>query len=384
MIIISNRERRPVPEKSSVSFILRLLLFVVTVTAVISLSGTKSYAATQIMSVGKIDVIYDDSKETVSVVKNGDTYTLTAIPNQGYVFVYWSLTDGTEINANPTEITTTQHMDVLLGTHIDCTGRTMDVTWPTGDTLVKGNTYTVTAMINSPSTTDTKFVIADYRSNSGGTIWPNLQYSITDENHVGNNVFTLTIPVDSQLTQYTLEIRNIQGWPYLSESKTFTIVEPNTVSAGPSAGSVVASATKADNGKKNAHTHSYSWVVTKYPTSTSDGEEVYQCSCGDVARTSILPAISAFEEEVINKIKNAPANGVIEVETRLFNSFGIGVRDALVSRPDVTLKVSFLSEGYKGQLLKVTIPAGIDRKALFEESGWLGLCWYGSTHGYDQ
>jgi hypothetical protein len=239
-------------------------------------------------------------------------------------------------------------------------------------------------MINSPSTTDTKFVIADYRSNSGGTIWPNLQYSITDENHVGNNVFTLTIPVDSQLTQYTLEIRNIQGWPYLSESKTFTIVEPNTVSAGPSAGSVVASATKADNGKKNAHTHSYSWVVTKYPTSTSDGEEVYQCSCGDVARTSILPAISAFEEEVINKIKNAPANGVIEVETRLFNSFGIGVRDALVSRPDVTLKVSFLSEGYKGQLLKVTIPAGIDRKALFEESGWLGLCWYGSTHGYDQ
>ncbi len=139
-----------------------------------------------------------------------------------------------------------------------------------------------------------------------------------------------------------------------------------------------------NNSTDNRHTHSYSWVVTKYPTSISDGEEAYMCSCGDVARTSILPAISAFEEEVINKIKNAPANGVIEVETRLFNSFGIGVRDALVSRPDVTLKVSFLSEGYRGQLLKVTIPTGIDRYALWDEKGWLGLCRAGSTLGYDK
>ena len=384
MIIISNRERRPVSEKSSVSFILRLLLFVVTVTAVISLSGTKSYAATQIMSKGKIDVFYNDSGATVSIVQNGDTYTLTAIPNQGYVFVCWSLPDGTEINANPTEITTTQHMDVLLGTLIDCPGRTMDVTWPTGDTLVKGNTYTVTAMINSPSTTDTKWVIADYSSNSGREFLPNRQYSITDENHVGNNVFTITIPVDSQLTQYTLEIHNKQGWPYLSESKTFTIVEPNTVSAGPSAGSVVASATKADNGKKNAHTHSYSWVVTKSPTSTSDGEEAYMCSCGEIERISILPAISAFEEETINKIKNAPANAVIEVETSLFNSFGIGVRDALAARPDVTLKVSFLEGGFRGQRLKLTIPAGKDRDKHWDENGWLGLCRAGTIFGYDQ
>ena len=100
--------------------------------------------------------------------------------------------------------------------------------------------------------------------------------------------------------------------------------------------------------------------------------------------TQFIPEGDANAQSIINKIKNAPANGVVEVETRLFNSFGIGVRDALIARPDVTLKVSFLSEGYKGQLLKVTIPTGIDRKALFEESGWLGLCWYGSTHGYDQ
>jgi len=134
----------------------------------------------------------------------------------------------------------------------------------------------------------------------------------------------------------------------------------------------------------SSHTHSFSWVVTKSPTSTSDGEEAYMCSCGEIERTSILPAISAFEEETINKIKNAPANAVIEVETSLFNSFGIGVRDALAARPDVTLKVRFLSEGYRGQLLKVTIPTGIDRYALWDEKGWLGLCRAGSTLGYDK
>ena len=136
--------------------------------------------------------------------------------------------------------------------------------------------------------------------------------------------------------------------------------------------------------KESSHTHSFSWVVTKSPTSTSDGEEAYMCSCGEIERISILPAISAFEEETINKIKNAPANAVIEVETSLFNSFGIGVRDALAARPDVTLKVKFLSEGYRGQLLKVTIPTGIDRYALWDEKGWLGLCRAGSTLGYDK
>ncbi len=139
-----------------------------------------------------------------------------------------------------------------------------------------------------------------------------------------------------------------------------------------------------NNSTVNNHTHSFSWVVTKSPTSTSDGEEAYMCSCGEIERTSILPAISAFEEETINKIKNAPANAVIEVETSLFNSFGVGVRDALTARTDVTLKVSFLEGGYKGQRLKVTIPTGIDRYALWDENGWLGLCRAGSTLGYDK
>ena len=178
-----------------------------------------------------------------------------------------------------------------------------------------------------------------------------------------------------------LNVGQENGYYYLLDSSGNKVKTITLRKQAVSAHVVKQSANKTES---SSHTHSYSWVVTKYPTSTSDGEEAYQCSCGEIERTSILPAISAFEEETINKIKNAPANAVIEVETSLFNSFGIGVRDALAARPDVTLKVRFLSEGYRGQLLKVTIPTGIDRYALWDENGWLGLCRAGSTLGYDK
>ncbi len=169
---------------------------------------------------------------------------------------------------------------------------------------------------------------------------------------------------------------------YAGTPVLITIPDDGGAAPGPGPAPVVKNPEKKTD--SSSHTHSFSWVVTKSPTSTSDGEEAYMCSCGEIERTSILPAISAFEEETINKIKNAPANAVIEVETSLFNSFGIGVRDALAARPDVTLKVRFLSEGYRGQLLKVTIPTGIDRYALWDENGWHGLCRAGSTLGYDK
>ena len=136
--------------------------------------------------------------------------------------------------------------------------------------------------------------------------------------------------------------------------------------------------------KTNDHTHSYSWVVTKSPTATEDGEEAYMCTCGAVAQTRTLSSFSTFEDEIVGQIKNAPANGVVTIDMKTWNSLGKAVRDALVARPDVTLKLSFRSEGYKGQRLKVTIPTGIDRYALWDENGWLGLCRLGSTLGYDQ
>ncbi len=140
---------------------------------------------------------------------------------------------------------------------------------------------------------------------------------------------------------------------------------------------------KWGNGNSD-HVHSYTWKVSKEPTVTSDGEEIYVCECGHIARTNILPGSAAFEADIIAKIKKAPVNGIVTIETRIWNSLSKNVRDALVERPDVTLKISFLSEGYKGIPLKVTIPTGIDRYALWDEKGWLGLCRAGSTLGYDQ
>ncbi len=132
------------------------------------------------------------------------------------------------------------------------------------------------------------------------------------------------------------------------------------------------------------HTHSYTWKISKEPTATSDGEEIYVCECGHIAQTNVLPGSAAFEADIIAKIKKAPVNGIVTIETRIWNSLSKDVRDALVERPDVTLKISFLSEGYKGIPLKVTIPTGIDRYALWDENGWLGLCRAGSTLGYDK
>ncbi|MCR4990933.1 MAG: hypothetical protein K6A38_08735 [Lachnospiraceae bacterium] len=132
------------------------------------------------------------------------------------------------------------------------------------------------------------------------------------------------------------------------------------------------------------HVHSYRWEVVQSPTAESDGLEAYICpECGDVKEKSTLPAISVFDEEVIAKIKNAPLGGTVKIETTRWNSLGRSIREALAARPDVTLNVSFLSEGYKGIPLKVTLPAGTDIVGLFDENGYLGLCRAGSTLGYD-
>ena len=147
---------------------------------------------------------------------------------------------------------------------------------------------------------------------------------------------------------------------------------------------LIGNSTSQSNESDPNHTHSYTWKISKEPTATSDGEEIYVCECGHIAQINILPGSAAFETDMIAKIKKAPVNGIVTIETRIWNSLSKDVRDALVERPDVTLKISFLSEGYKGIPLKVTIPTGIDRYALWDENGWLGLCRAGSTLGYDK
>ena len=160
---------------------------------------------------------------------------------------------------------------------------------------------------------------------------------------------------------------------------TVPAIQGSTSSANP------ASAPSSSPNHATQHTHSYSWQTIIAPSAYSDGVEAYICSiCGDIAARNTLPAVGVFEAETANSIKNAPKNGTVDIETKTWNSFGRGVRDALKERPDVTLKISFLSEGHKGVPLRLTIPAGTDIDSLYDDNGYMGLCRVGTTLGYDQ
>ena len=91
--------------------------------------------------------------------------------------------------------------------------------------------------------------------------------------------------------------------------------------------------------------------------------------------------LGVFETETANKILNAKPGATVYIECMPWDSFGHAIRDAIAKRLDVTVKASFLSDGYKGTPLKVTIPAG--RVDLFDSNGYLGLCRAGLELGYD-
>ena len=57
------------------------------------------------------------------------------------------------------------------------------------------------------------------------------------------------------------------------------------------------------------------------------------------------------------------------------------VMDALAARPDVTLTVDFLSEGFKGTPMTVTIPAGYDDTSLLDANGYAGFLYLSGIFG---
>ncbi len=138
-------------------------------------------------------------------------------------------------------------------------------------------------------------------------------------------------------------------------------------------------------GDGSSHTHSYEWKTSQEPTADADGEEIYVCSgCGDVLYRRGLTAMGVFEKESANKIKNAPSHGKVLIESSNWNTLGTDTKEAMLARPDVTVSASFLSEGYKGKRLHVTIPAGYNINSLYDKNGFCGLCHAGTILGYDQ
>ena len=119
---------------------------------------------------------------------------------------------------------------------------------------------------------------------------------------------------------------------------------------------------------------SYTWQTVTEPDVHNDGEEICVCEgCGQVLYRVPLSAYGPFQKVTAEKIQNAAQGATVEITTSRWYSFHRSVMEALAARPDVTLVVSFLSEGYKGDRLTFTIPAGTDTVAFLNEEGYAGF-----------
>ncbi|MBQ6903967.1 MAG: hypothetical protein IJQ26_05550, partial [Lachnospiraceae bacterium] len=119
---------------------------------------------------------------------------------------------------------------------------------------------------------------------------------------------------------------------------------------------------------------SYTWQTVTSADEHNDGEMVFACAgCGHVLYRVPLSASVPFQKVTAEKIQNAAQGATVEITTSRWYSFHRSVMEALAARPDVTRVVSFLREGYKGDRLVFTIPAGTDTIALLNEEGYAGF-----------
>lgn len=133
------------------------------------------------------------------------------------------------------------------------------------------------------------------------------------------------------------------------------------------------------------HEHAYKLVHTIEATETTDGEYAFKCECGHVLYTIPESGIVAFLRNTVAKIEKAPANSTVRIQTSIWMTFNKAVCEALAKRPDVTLEISYLSEGTKGERYITTIPAGTDLSQHLDQNNCVGfLClktMYPTVHG---
>jgi len=206
------------------------------------------------------------------------------------------------------------------------------------------------------------------------TIDPNdKEYYSADDTGYATHTFTITyLGNPSDLYRYSIIMYDMNAAAVSVDSVYVRInwTDPNSDQA------------PAPGVQAPPHEHSYEWQTITAATATADGEEAYMCTkCGDVKERRGLSAMGVFEVEFPNKILKAEPGATVYIDCKPWNSLGRGVRDAMIKRPDVTIKASFLSEGHKGIPLKVTIPCS--RADLFDSNGYLGLCRACAELGYD-
>ncbi|MBQ9333323.1 MAG: hypothetical protein IJS12_03210 [Lachnospiraceae bacterium] len=121
------------------------------------------------------------------------------------------------------------------------------------------------------------------------------------------------------------------------------------------------------------HEHTYTWIKTRETTEEVDGEWAYICECGDAKYRIPESGIFAFIKNSIDKIEKAPKGSTVEIKTSRWLVINKAVVDAISGRPDLTVKLSYLEGGFKGDRLITTIPAGTDLHPYLDEKGYVGF-----------
>ena len=122
---------------------------------------------------------------------------------------------------------------------------------------------------------------------------------------------------------------------------------------------------KASNSSAPAHEHSYSWVIESEATVGSDGVEVYKCSCGDIQARSVIPASQVYVNKLRDAIVNAPINGTVTYDSKLYHTFSDYIIKRLAERTDVTTVIDFK---WQNADYTMTIPAGVDYAPFFADT----------------
>ena len=90
-----------------------------------------------------------------------------------------------------------------------------------------------------------------------------------------------------------------------------------------------------------------------------------------------------YKDRLFNFIYGSPENRKWTLSLyNAVNGSDYIVMEALAERPDVTLRISFLDEKYKGNRVTVTIPAGTDTLSLVDENGFVGFLYVAVKYGY--
>ncbi len=134
----------------------------------------------------------------------------------------------------------------------------------------------------------------------------------------------------------------------------------------------------------NSCIHEFEYMVCEVATPDKDTLLAQQClNCGDVLDYIEVAnsAYQAFLQETCRQIEDAEQNTQVVIKTNRWISFNQSVSTAIMSRPDVEVKVEYL---YKGDEYRVTIPAETDVIQLLDENGYCGFLYLAQVFGSEE